>query len=166
MAVDFAYKLRKRSGKGWAIRNIKLRMARKLIFVSGLLACYRCHLDFADQQREAVFGDPDRRMEVVDHLERVFRERPLETVASVLIRYPHLDGAAGKILGSYNELLGILADDAKRERLETLPEAEADSDEIYQTARRLSHTYRDGLLTFFFDAASGLDEITKKYGVF
>ena len=47
MAVDFAYKLRNRSGKGWAIRNLKLRMSRKLIYVSGLLACFRCHLDLA-----------------------------------------------------------------------------------------------------------------------
>jgi predicted nucleotidyltransferase len=165
MAVDFAYKLRTRSGKGWAIRNIKLRMSRKLIYVSGLLACFRCHLDYSPDERK-VFDDPNRRQEVIERLETIFRLTPLEIVASVLARYPHLNGTAKKILNSYDEFVGILSDEKARKHLEELKEADADEDEIYQRARDLSHTFRDGLLEFFFDPQSEMGELTRNYGVF
>src|ERR1700722_18443886 len=166
LAVDFAYKLRARSGKGWAIRNTKLRMSRKLIYVSGLLACFRCHLDYSAAERTKIFGDPNCRHEVIDHLETIFRLTPLEVIASVLMRYPHLDGCATKILSSYDEFIGMLSDAKAREHLENLREADADEDKIYQRARSLSHTFRDGLLDFFFDPKSEMEELTKNYGVF
>src|SRR5450432_3130083 len=103
MAVDFAYKLRTRAGKGWAIRNIKLRISRKLIYVSGLLACYRCHLDYPEGERATIFRDPNGQELVVEHLEAIFQKTPLEIVASVLLRYRHLDQAARMILDSYSE---------------------------------------------------------------
>jgi hypothetical protein len=103
---------------------------------------------------------------VIDHLEGIFRLTPLEIVASVLMRYPHVDGAAKKILNSYDEFIGILSDAEARAHLEQLTEADADADEIYQRARSLSHTFRDGLHDFFFDPKSEMDELTKNYGVF
>jgi len=166
MAVDFAYKLRARSGKGWAIRNIKLRMSRKLIYASGLLACFRCHLDYSDAQRASLFADPNRRQEIIEHLERMFQTTPLEIIATVLFQYSHLDETAKKILGSYNEFIGMLSEEGVRSHLEELTEENADADPIYQQARGLSHTFRDGLLAFFFDPKSELESLTKNYGVF
>lgn len=166
MAVDFAYKLRERSGRGWAIRNVKLRMSRKLIYVSGLLACYRCHLDYSDEERASLFADVNRRQELIEHLQRIFQATPLEIIASVLYRYDHLDETAKDIVGSYNEFVGILSDEGSRSHLEELTEQNADDDPVYQRARRLSHVFRDGLLAFFFDPKSELEALTKNYGVF
>lgn len=166
MAVDFAYKLRKRSGQGWAIRNIKLRMSRKMIYVSGLLACFRCHFDHTPEQWKAMADGSDRQKQVVDYLGGVFQETPLEITAGVLLRFEHLHHAASEILGSYNEFLGILADPEERDHLEGLSEENAESDKLYQKARLLSHRFRDGLLDFFFDSKSGMDDLTKNYGVF
>lgn len=98
MAVDFAYKLRNRSGKGWAIRNLKLRMSRKLIYVSGLLACFRCHLDSRSSELAEIFSDPTRHIELVEHMRNIFAATPLEITAGILLRYSHLTGAAEKDL--------------------------------------------------------------------
>ena len=59
MAVDFAYKRRVRDQKGSAIRNLKLRMSRKLIYVSGLLVCFSPHLELSDAERRELFDGVD-----------------------------------------------------------------------------------------------------------
>lgn len=166
IAVDFAYKVRKRSGKGSAIRNVKLRMSRKLIYVSGLLACFGCHLDYSPSQWDEIAGSSDRREQVIDYFHGIFRQTPLEIIANVLLRFEHLDSASRQVFGSYDEFLGLLASPETRERLEAITEDQAESDETFERARSLSHTFRDGLLKIFFDPASGLDELTKNYGVF
>ena len=90
MAVDFAFKLRERSGKGWAIRNIKLRMSRKLLYVAGLLACFRCHLDFVPHHPhpEELFRKEEFRPAVVDFVNSVFSPPPLDIVASFFVGIP------------------------------------------------------------------------------
>jgi hypothetical protein len=69
-------------------------------------------------------------------------------------------------LGAYDEFIGMLSDRNARSHLETLTEEDADSDPVYRRARGLSHTFRDGLLAFFFDPKSELEALTKTYGVF
>ncbi len=82
------------------------------------------------------------------------------------MRFDHLDQTTKSILGSYDEFIGMLADVEVRTRLEGLTEEDAETDQVYQRARALSHQFRDGLLTFFFDPDSGLETLTKTYGVF
>jgi predicted nucleotidyltransferase len=166
MAVDFAYKLRKRRGDGWAIRNLKLRMSRKLIYIAALLACFRCHMDHTEEQWNVLRADPSRRPAIVDYLEQIFRETPLDIAAGVLLRFDRLNPTARKIFGAYDEFVGILADDRQRDSLDNLQEQDAATHPVYQRARMLSHEFRDGLLEFFFDRESGMEKLTQNYGVF
>jgi hypothetical protein len=166
MAVDFAYKLRARSGEKWALRNVKLRMSRKLLYVAGLLACFRCHVDFEARDREALFGDESRRAEVIDYVNSMISMPPLDIVAGYLINQPRLSNAASKLFGSYDGFLGTLSDSSQRKQLEDLPEESADSDLIYQKARHTSYLFRLGLHELFLGEESELRFLTLRYGVF
>jgi predicted nucleotidyltransferase len=163
MAVDFAYKKRTRFAKGAGIRNIKLRMSRKMTYVSGLLTCFGCHLKIGD-----LVACPEKSVEpeCIDCLRHRLGRTPLEILAETLLQFDHLKDTARKLLTAYDSFLGILADSAKRKHLEELFEEEYESDIVFQEARRLSHDFRDGLLELFFDEGSGLLELTKNYGVF
>jgi predicted nucleotidyltransferase len=166
MAVDFAYKVRKRGAEGWAIRNIKLRMSRKLIYASGLLACYRCHLDYETGEREAILSHPDRRKEFIEHLRGILLETPLDIVADMFLRNHHLDDAAKKVFGAYDEFIGTLSTTQSRTHLDELAEDVAEYDDQYMKMRTLSHDFRDGLENLFFDDKSELLKLTCSYGVF
>lgn len=166
MAVDFAYKRRTRSQKGTAIRNIKLRMSRKLIYVSGLLACFAGHIELDNEGRRALFDSPDVTRRAIDFYRRALQRTPIEILCGALVRYPHLHSTACLVLDAYNAFLEALADDDRRKHLEDLLPSQQDSDSDYQQLRRLSHQFRDGVLNLFFDSHSGLFELTRVYGVF
>jgi predicted nucleotidyltransferase len=166
MAVDFAYKRRIRAQKGTAIRNIKLRMSRKLTYVSGLLACFACHLELDSDGRRQLLDGPDAAKRAIDFFRKALQRTPLEILCGTLLHRPHLHKIGGRLLDAYNAFLGALADDAKRTHLEELLPEDQDGDFVYQELRQISHRFRDGLLELFFDSESGILELTRMYGVF
>ncbi len=93
-----------------------------------------------------------------------YRSTPLGILAARLYAYDHLQETARKLLDAYDGFVGILAEN--REHLEKLTETEAEDDSVYQEARHLSHNFRDGLSELFFDTQSGMNDLTKIYGVF
>jgi predicted nucleotidyltransferase len=83
MAVDFASKQRDRGGDGWGLRNAKLRMSRKLIFVSGLLTCFNAHLQVPVNPE---LKQPDAQIEpILNFLKQQAKLTPLEILADTVL---------------------------------------------------------------------------------
>ncbi len=168
ISVSTMQKRLKRFGKGFAIRDIKLRMSRTMLCVSGVLACCCFHLDFSDDDRKTLFANANekKKEEIIDHIAKVFEKTPLEIIAEMLLRYPHLNEEARKIMDSYDEFIGILADQDKRIELENLTEKDADKNKLYQELRKISARLEDGFLNLFSDQQNNLNNLILKYAVF
>jgi predicted nucleotidyltransferase len=166
MAVDFAYKRRSRFGRGASMRNFKLRMSRKLIYVSGLLTCFSCELKLNSRPRLFACPAPMGAPECVACLRDFLTLTPLEILAKTLLAFPHLDATALTLFNAYDRFLQMLSDKQTRDHLEALPADPDPADTIWEEARRITHEFRGALLEMFFDQQSRLFDLTKMYGVF
>jgi predicted nucleotidyltransferase len=173
MTVDFAYKQRSRPDGGFLLRNTKLRMSRKLLFLAGMLTCFDCHTRFDDhlERREFYRGKPVGA--VIDRLRVVLAQPPLEIVASSLLVYTVHDSSIKKLFTAYDEFVGMLADESrlpngltKREHLDRLPVDRIEGDQVANQARDISHRFRDAISELFLTKDTQLGELTLEYGVF
>jgi hypothetical protein len=174
MAVDFAYKQRARNYEGSALRNIKLRLSRKLIFLVGLVTCFECHLAFSEQERNEIYGqDRETVPPVISKIRECVEIPPLDLLAKVLMRYPQLESSAKAIFDAYEEFISLLASDellpygeTKREHLEQLRLEDLDQDEVFQYGREISHRFQEAIKKIFLTADNEIGELTIEYGVF
>ena len=166
MAVDFASKQRERNGEGWGLRNIKLRMSRKLIFVSGLLTCFSCLHDPTPALRELSVGTDQPIDPLVNHLKRYVNSTPLEILAHSVFVYAVPDGTSKKLFDSYDLFLDKLNDSEVRKHLRELKSERAEASSVFQTMRDLSHEFQDALTELFFRRIKSLSTLIETYGVF
>ncbi len=172
MTVDFAYKRRDRYGKGTALRNLKLRISRKLLFASGLLACFACQMRLAPAA-DKTSQCSENAQECVECLREFLELTPLDIVA---LYFAHICGddepeslaikSARRVFDTYDKFLGVLADRDARAHLENLEPDQVDSDERFRQAREMSHEFNKGILDFFFNLNEDLSVLTRFYGVF
>jgi predicted nucleotidyltransferase len=156
MAVDYAHKYRERQGDGWALRNIKLRMSRKLLFVKGLVMC----LSWEWARRPECRGEND----LIEHLLRCAKEPPLEALAGLALRCA--PGRAPDLFEAYDAFLGVLADNGRRQALGRLKPEDAYKDGVFKAARKKSDRFDDDLRHILFEADPGLRGQVERYGVF
>jgi hypothetical protein len=166
MAVDFAAKRRLREGKGWALRNFKLRMSRKLIFSAGLAACLSCALRPADSRSRRRSSEADRSARTAEHLLQLAGMAPLDVVARLGLEFGAKPTAVRDLFGSYDAFLGIIGDEAKRNRLDLLGPDEAVSDSLFLATKDVGNAFQDGLTALFFRTDKSLADAALRYGVF
>lgn len=154
MCVDFAFKQREQQGKKWALRNIKLRMARRLIFIKGLLMCFLSYKKDVDT------------VTIKTNLINKVSLTPLEFMLETFINEGISDKNIIEVLESYNDYLRILNDKDQRDYLSNLKMEKAYGDSIFEAARENSHKFQDALNRVFIYEKSSIQEFTLKYGIF
>lgn len=159
MAVDYANKYRAREGQGWALRNIKLRMSRKLLFVSGLFMCFSWALDGQEDSGEQFLPQ-----KLVSHLRDWTQRPPLESLAMIVESYaPDL---ATDIFDTYDSFLELLVDVDKRDILVQLSPDGAYTSDVFLEARDVATRFDDALVKLLFESDIRITQLTRKYGVF
>ncbi len=168
MASDYASKMWERTQQGWAIRNIKLRFSRKLLFVWGLLASFSAQLfqteDLASADRER--NEEEYLMLLSELIRQQTEITPLELLARVASDPRVPLETAGKIFSAYDEFLAALSNPDTRERLKLLPFGKAATDDVYGPLREASTRFREGINDLFFDHHPDLARLIRRYGVF
>lgn len=164
MCVDYANKYRERAGKGWAVRNVKLRMSRKLIFAAGLLTCYCCDERLLCDVNPQLAASPsvDGMVEFLNHC---VRRTPLEVVADCLRKFGRTE-TARTLLTAYDAFLARMDDPDVRKHLGELSPDAAGNDGTYQELCRIGRDMQRSLQAFFFDDNDRLRALSYEYGVF
>jgi predicted nucleotidyltransferase len=161
ITVDFVNKQRTKGA--WALRNVKLRMSRKLLFASGMLACFSLELFGKDEQWRGEGGvDPAR---VTQFLQQRLRLSPLEQMCEVLLRPGVSKDTVLQVIGAYDAFMGMLADDEKRRHLSNLSLDALGTDALFKEATSLTYTFQTGLDSIFFEDEE-IGALVRRFGVF
>jgi predicted nucleotidyltransferase len=167
MAVDFAYKQFNRGSKGYALRSIKLGTSRKLLYASGLLACFWCDPDISN-----VIGQEPKTQCLIDCLESFFALTPLERFARFFLTWipkkksDFLQDCARDLFGAYNDFIGLLDDEEKRRHLDNLDPDNQGSSEVFKEARQIRHRFRIAVQRTFTGDESPLRDHSIEKGIF
>jgi hypothetical protein len=166
VTVDFVYKQRDRAD-GWALRNVKLKMSRKLIFAGGLLSCFAPELGEGGGR---AFRDDAGRLSV-PRLVRFLRERiersPLEQLAEAALRPAVSPATAGALFEAYDAFVATLGDDEKRGHLRRLTFDDLDrGDALFRETSRVARSFQEALHRLFFVEDPALARLVLDYGVF
>jgi len=98
---------------------------------------------------------------------------PMELVAKTLLGFEELLQPAARLFDSYNDFIGMLADEGRlsngktpRKHLEEIAVEELDSDPTFQRAREISHAFQEAVRDIFLRSNTELSKLTVEYGVF
>lgn len=161
MCVDFAYKEWEQNGRKWALRNYKLRLSRKLLFVSGLLTIFNCSRlpELAGLKNGEVVAA------IQECLLQFVRSTPLQILVFSLLALEQRPLCV-QLLDIYDRFLGHLNNAALRSHLADLSPASIYADPQFSECRELSHQFQQCLNSLCFHSQTEFTDFIVNYGVF
>ena len=163
MCVDFAYKDWEQAGKKWALRNIKLRTSRKLLFMAGLLTVFSCFQN-AELKRGGA-GQDEYVLKLQEHLLKFVQSSPLNVVVWTLTNIG-LEAQCVEFVEQYEHFFAMIDDKTIRDHLASLSENEVYEDAQFMECRDVSHKLQKVLKQICFEDQSPLRDFMCEYGVF
>ncbi len=163
MCVDFAYKEWEQAGGKWALRNIKLRMSRKMLFVSALLTAFSCYKNPILALKNL---GPDNYVAAMQRHLISFVQTPSLGIIAWSLRQLGLAKECGQLFDQYEQFIQCLHDDKMRSHLGKLSPRQVYRDEDFLRVREMSHEVQRLLRYIFFEAPTQLKQFTFDYGVF
>jgi hypothetical protein len=148
IAVDFEGKRREQEDRKWAVRNVKLRTARKVLFMGGLLPVLACRNLPADEMSAYLLDQ--------------FSAPATDRIAHAFLAWDAMDEGV-RSLAAYDAVLARLAEPDTRRRLDALDYEHARSDSLFLELRRLGHELESGLLSLLFETP--LRDVVRQYSV-
>lgn len=131
IAVDFQQKVT--NGKGWGLRNVKLRLSRKMLYFGGLIAATEL-IDIDEGQRKL------KLLEIIKKpaIERIFT-------------YGSCDEINNKILKAYNIFLEKIESADIRVELENLERGKREDSDVFKELRTLGETMTQECIAWIKD---------------
>lgn len=157
ICVDYAAKHRARDGKGWALRNAKIRFSRKLLYAAGLAFCLSCELNPPKKVHKDLFGiyQDNSSMPFIEAAKKFALTPPLEYLAAFIEAFVKdevkLNRIAQNVFGAYNQWLLLLNNKSERKMLENLSHEEAAKSLCFGEVRKHSSDFASGLRELFFN---------------
>jgi predicted nucleotidyltransferase len=164
VTVDFVYKQVERN-EGWALRNAKLRMSRKLLIASGVLVCFGVN-DAESATRDCMAGEGGNHSPLIRYLKAKYKMSPLEILAQVTLDKKVDPKVSLAIFDSYNKFLKLLGQDDIREHMKKLAPHKASKDSTYSKFRALGQEFHENIVSLLYHQDKGLQKLTEWYGVF
>lgn len=164
ITADFASKMWERDQEQWALKSVKLRFSRKLLFAWGLLAAFSFEL-FPPEDGAQIRNDPLRSSQfLAEFIGRQTNVTPIDMLSRVLLLQDE-DFNARLIFDAYDKFLATVDNGNDRNLLESANAANAPHCAPFVSLYAASEKFHDGLNAVFNDGAK-LKPLIRRYGLF
>ena len=143
VAVDYAAKLSERGFEGGALRNVKLRFSRKLLYVAGLVLCSKC-----TKRPAQANGLIDLQNTSLCH--SLVENSPLNLLAQTVEDWKLSEDASLPIFQNYDRFLEMTGQPEVRTHLKNLRAEDCNQSDAFLELRELGRNFESGLQNLLF----------------